>query len=133
MVSIPLHRLKPCALTGLLLSAFLAAQVQAQTAPPATRLARPDPLDPKAQVPAVRYESSLAQIRRMGDNKPVAWRDANEAVARIGGWRVYAREAQQPDPAPSTQPAALPAQAPTPAETIKPTPASQAGHAGHKP
>ena len=132
MVSIPLHRLKPRALTGLLLSAFLAAQVQAQTAP-ATGPTRADPLDPKAQVPALRYESSLAQIRRTIDDKPVAWRDANEAVARIGGWRVYAREAQQPDPAPSTQPAALPAQAPTPAETIKPTPASPAGHAGHKP
>lgn len=127
MVPIPTLRRRPCALPSLLLTALLAAQAQAQ---PTTT--RPDPLDPKARVPATRYESSLGQARRIGDDKPVAWRDANEAVARIGGWRVYAREAQQPDAPPSTPPAVTPAQsaASTPAATTKPAPA---GHGGHKP
>ena len=26
---------------------------------------------------------------------PLAWREANDAVERIGGWRAYAREAQR--------------------------------------
>jgi len=127
MVPIPTLRRRPCALPSLLLTALLAAQAQAQ---PTTT--RPDPLDPKARVPATRYESSLGQARRIGDDKPVAWREANEAVARIGGWRVYAREAQQPDAPPSTPPAVTPAQsaASTPAATTKPAPA---GHGGHKP
>ena len=130
MVPIPTLRRRPRALPSLLLTALLAAQAQAQ--PTTTTTVRPDPLDPKAQVPAMRYESSLGQSRRIGDDKPVAWREANEAVARIGGWRGYAREAQQPDAPPTTLPAVAPAQSPasTPAATTKPTPA---GHGGHKP
>ena len=130
MVPIPTLRRRPRALPSLLLTALLATQAQAQ--PTTTTAARPDPLDPKAQVPAMRYESSLGQSRRSGDDKPLAWRDANDAVARIGGWRVYAREAQQPDAPPSTPPAVAPAQsaASTPTATTKPAPA---GHGGHKP
>lgn len=131
MVPIPTHRRRPCVLPSLLFTALLAAQAQAQST---TATTRPDPLDPKAGVPATRYESSLGQVRRFGDDKPVAWRDANEAVARIGGWRVYAREAQQPDPAPSTTttPSVGPAQAPASAPAAATKPAS-AGHGGHKP
>ena len=91
MVSTQLPGLSPSALPRLLLTLLLAAPAQAQTPIPT----RPDPLDPKVQVPSVRYESSFAQFRRIGDDKPVAWREANDAVARIGGWRVYAREASQ--------------------------------------
>ncbi|MES2715056.1 MAG: hypothetical protein V4795_04795 [Pseudomonadota bacterium] len=105
---------------------LLAAQAQAQS----PTAGRPDPLDPKAQVPATRYESSFAQFRRAGDDKPLAWREANDAVARIGGWRVYAREAQQPDPAAANKPAApTQAPAPAPAPVAPPTPT---GHSGHK-
>ncbi|MDO9074756.1 MAG: hypothetical protein Q7U73_15970 [Rubrivivax sp.] len=119
---------------SLLFSMLLAAQAQAQT--PATK--RPDPLDPKAQVPAMRYGSSFAQFRRIGDDPPLAWREANDVVTRIGGWRVYTREAHQPDPAAAEKPAA-PVQAPAsaPALTPSPTPAPTAppmpaGHSGHK-
>ncbi|WP_156466766.1 hypothetical protein [Methylibium sp. Root1272] len=126
MVPIPMRRRSPCALPSLLLTLLLAAQVHAQSPAPT----RPDPLDPRAHVPSVRYESSFAQFRRIGDDKPVAWREANDAVARIGGWRVYAREAQQPDPTAAEKPAA-PSQAPasTPALAAPPMPA---GHSGHK-
>lgn len=127
MAPIPTRRRMPGAVPSLLLTLLLAAQAQAQS--PTTT--RPDPLDPKAQVPSMRYESSIAQFRRIGDDKPVAWRDANDAVARIGGWRVYAREAQQPDPAAAEKPAAppLPAPASAPSATTKPMPP---GHSGHK-
>lgn len=129
MVPTPKRRRCPCAMPSLLFTMLLAAQAHAQS--PTTN--RPDPLDPKAQVPSVRYESSFAQFRRIGDDKPVAWREANDAVARIGGWRVYAREAQQPDPAAAERPA-VPAQAPAqtpapaPASAVKPMPPGQSGH-----
>ncbi len=85
----------------LLSLAALSAQAQ-----PSQRPAKPDPLDPKARVPALVYESALKPLRPRAEEKPVSWREANDTVARIGGWRVYAREAQQPDPAPGNAPAA---------------------------
>jgi hypothetical protein len=120
------------ALAAASLLSTLAAQAQ-----PATKAARLDPLDPKASVPALNYESSFAQYRRLSDEKPISWRDANDTVTRIGGWRVYAREAQQPDTAPAAmpvdaKPAAQPASAgaaPKPNEPAKPMPT---GHGGHK-
>ena len=129
----------PRAVHSALLAASLLATLAAQ-AQPAAKAARPDPLDPKAAVPTLRFESSLAQSRRLGDEKPVSWRDANDTVTRIGGWRVYAREAQQPDPAPPATPAtaATPAPAAKPADTLpaaKPMPMPMpmpAGHGGHK-
>ena len=125
MLPTPTRRRIPRTVSSLLFSMLLAAQAQAQS--PTTT--RPDPLDPKAQVPSVRYESAFAQFRRIGDDKPVAWREANDAVARIGGWRVYAREAQQPDPAAAAKQAA-PSAAPasTTAPAAMPMPAGPSGH-----
>jgi hypothetical protein len=125
MVPTPTRRRRPCMLSSLLFTLLVATQAQAQS----SSTPRPDPLDPKAQVPSVRYESAFAKFRRIGDDKPVAWREANDAVARIGGWRVYAREAQQPEPAaaakqaaPSAAPAstAQPAAMPMPAGPFRP-------------
>ena len=132
MIPTPTRRRRPYALPTLLFTFLLSAQAQAQSSTStSTRL---DPLDPKAQVPSVRYESTLPQSRRTGEDKPVAWREANDTVARIGGWRVYAREAQQPDPVAAANPAA-PAQAPAPAPapTPTPTPAAAAPAAAAKP
>ncbi len=130
------RRRMPCAARSALLTASLLATLTAQ-AQPAAKAARPDPLDAKASVPALSYESSFSQYRRLGDEKPISWRDANDTVTRIGGWRVYAREAQQPDAAPSAAPSASappvrpasPASAPKSYEMVKPMPA---GHGGHK-
>ena len=121
----------PSAMQSALLAASLLATLLATLtaqAQPAAKAARPDPLDPKASVPALSYESSFSQYRRLGDEKPVSWRDANDTVTRIGGWRVYAREAQQPDPAPATKPVDA-APAAKPSDSAKPMPA---GHGGHK-
>lgn len=123
------HRRRPCAAPAAWLLALSAAALTAH-AQPAARAARPDPLDPKASIPTLSYQSSLSQYRRVDDGKPISWRDANDTVTRIGGWRVYAREAQQPDAAASA-PArtANPASAPKSDEMVKPMPA---GHGGHK-
>ncbi len=122
------HAVRTAALVLLVLAAW-AAQAR-ETAKPG----RPDPLDPKASVPTLRYESSFAQYRMFRDDKPISWRDANDTVARIGGWRVYTREAQQADPPSAPAPAITPPGAvppgPKPADTTRqPTPA---GHAGHQ-
>lgn len=73
--------------------------LSAQTAPSPQGVV-PSPLDAKALVPAPSYESAFARYRRWGDDKAVSWRQANDTVTGIGGWRVYLREAQQPDPPP---------------------------------
>ena len=122
----------PCTVRSALAVASLLATLTAQ-AQLAAKTAKPDPLDPKASVPALSYESSFSQYRRLGDEKPVSWRDANDTVTRIGGWRVYAREAQQPDPAPAAKPADATSAA-KPSEPSVPTSAKPMppGHGGHK-
>jgi hypothetical protein len=87
-----------CALPPALL--LSAAAVLAQPAP------RPDPFDAKAATPPVVYRSALVGYKKLAaESPPVAWRQANDAVERIGGWRAYAREAQAPEPA-ASRPAA---------------------------
>ena len=115
-------------------SAF-AAQAQGVNSPntaiPAPA-ARPDPLDAKANVPALSYRSPFSRYRGLSDDKPVSWREANDAVARIGGWRVYAREAQLPEATPSGTDAPT---SPKPNGAGKGTTQPMTmppGHAGHK-
>lgn len=134
-ISVPVpagHVRMPCAVRSALAAATLLVALTAH-AQPVDKPPRPDPLDAKASVPALRYESSFSHYRRLVDEKPVSWRDANDTVTRIGGWRVYTREAQQPDLAPAAKPAnATPAaQAREPGVTpqAKPMPA---GHGGHE-
>jgi len=101
----------------------LACAATAQTPTSAARKA--DPLDASVAVPAVTYESALSRYRRAGGDKAIPWRESNDTAARIGGWRAYAREAQQPDPAPSA-PAAAPAKPDSKAMSMP------QGHGGHK-
>lgn len=108
-----------CLLSAALLAA--ASLAQAQTAPPA---ARPDPADSSADVPAVVHRSAFATYRAAGEIEVGSWREANDTVARIGGWRAYAREAAQPD-----APASAPADPTRPPP--KPGPAPASGHGGH--
>ena len=46
---------------------------------------------------ALRYESVFARYKSYRDEKTGSWREANDTVDRIGGWRAYAKEAQQPE------------------------------------
>jgi hypothetical protein len=79
-----------------------AAWAQATATP-----SRPDPADAKAATPALQHRSAFAGYRRLGaESPPLVWREANDTVERIGGWRAYAREAQAPGPAaPASSPA----------------------------
>jgi len=104
-------------------AALCAAALAAAAQTPHSTARKADPLDASASVPAVAYESAFSRYRRAADAKAIPWRDANDTAARIGGWRTYARETQQPEP-PASVPAALPS---------KPDPqAMPQGHGGHK-
>lgn len=118
-----LRWLESCGVSAALLATTLTAFGQ-QTPVRATRL---DPLDPKAAVPALTYESPFGQYRPLGDAKPMSWREANDTVARIGGWRVYARESQEPAAVPAAKPNAPAASSPAGAVS-QPLPASHGGH-----
>ena len=109
---------------ALLAPALLLAAEPAGAANPAT-----DPLDPQAPVPALVHRPVFGAYRPLGDAPLRDWKEVNQEVNRIGGWRAYTREAQQalrPPPAPpATLPeaaASRPAQGPTP----------QAPHPGHQ-
>jgi hypothetical protein len=95
------------------LSWLLAAAAVAQPAPggPA-RPAAADPADPAARVPPIVHVSSLSQYRRLGEEPAAGWRESNERVARIGGWRQYAKEAASPSPAAPAPGASHPKRAP---------------------
>lgn len=68
------------------------------------------------------YKSAFEGYRGFSDEKPVPWREANDTVGHIGGWRAYAREAQGAEPPASaaSRPGAATA------------PASRGGHGAHK-
>ncbi len=109
------HRL----LTALALALASAAQAQApgvpahapseppaaqpaQTAPP---FPRADPLDSAAPVPPLVHRPALPETASGAADSPIPWREANDEVARIGGWRAYLREASRPEN-PAADPAA---------------------------
>ncbi len=60
-----------------------------------------DPLDARAPVPPAAHVPAFAGYRPAGETRPIGWKEANETVSRIGGWRAYAREAGAPAPAAS--------------------------------
>lgn len=99
-------------------------------------IAAADPTDEKNTVPPVHYLSPFRDYKPLGEDKPIPWQAANDEVARIGGWRAYAKQAQ--DAAASVNPAApaTPAKAPPP--PAKPPvmeapaePKPKSGHEGH--
>ena len=110
---------------GIPVIALLSAASFAQAQGTPARTERVDPLDAQVRVPPAIHSSALASYRRQDDDKRIDWKVANEAVNRIGGWRAYAREAQQPGPAPAA-PASRTAPAPAPASGATPA------HGGHK-
>lgn len=51
-----------------------------------------------ARMPLPNYESVFENYKPYGDEKSLNWKDANRQVERRGGWRQYAKEAQDPEP-----------------------------------
>ena len=54
------------------------------------------------------FRSSFEGYQPYTEEKITSWKEANDRVGRIGGWRAYAKEAQQPSGG-SAAPAAKPA------------------------
>ena len=85
------------------------------------------------------YKSPFSDYHPLGEDQRKPWKAANDEVGKIGGWRVYAREAAAPSgtaspsrtqTAPNTAPvlASQPSRgAPSPALPTPPTEAKQAG------
>ncbi len=80
----------PLALLALLILPSWAIVAKAQT---------PAPTVPAASVtdaaPAP-FRSAFEGYQPYTEEKIVRWKEANDNVGRIGGWREYAKEAQQP-------------------------------------
>lgn len=84
----------------LLMSSMANAQGDSATAAPAVEL---------------RYRSTFDGYRAYNEQAVTSWREANDNVGRIGGWRAYAREAGASGgdaPAPAPVPAPVPAPQP---------------------
>ncbi len=77
---------------GALLIACLALSATAQSP-------RPDPADARTPVPPAATRKT-SPPPAADDPTPVEWRAANDRVARIGGWRTYARETLPQEKAP---------------------------------
>lgn len=97
----------------------------AQSAPPAPT-ARPDPLNANAPVPRLNLPSSLSSYKGHPEIKPIPWEEANRTVNQLGGWRAYAREAQQAEGA--VAPVSPDRAAPAPAPTAQPAPPAPGVH-----
>ena len=52
-----------------------------------------------AAAPKLKYRSVFNQYQGYSEQPVAPWRGTNDVVEKIGGWRVYAREARQPDAA----------------------------------
>lgn len=75
-----------------LLPFALALCVQAALAQGAADATKPAP---KADVPptTLEFNSTFTGYRAYTEQAVGSWRDANDEVGRIGGWRAYAKEA----------------------------------------
>ena len=82
--------------------AIAATAASSALAQQATRL---DPADPKASVPAYRYESAFKDYRPYVEPQPARWRDLNEEASRLGGHMGHvAKPAEKAKPPGATAP-----------------------------
>ena len=61
------------------------------------------PTDTEAPKPAplttLQYSSPIGAYQGYADQPVQSWREANDRVGQIGGWRTYAKEIKMSDPA----------------------------------
>ena len=50
-----------------------------------------------ANAAALPYRSAFEGYKPYTDDKLLNWKEVNDTTSRIGGWRVYAKEARQAD------------------------------------
>lgn len=53
--------------------------------------------------PPTPYATAFKDYKPYTDEPVTSWKAANDEVARIGGWREYAKQAQQPENTPATK------------------------------
>ncbi|PUE58551.1 hypothetical protein B9Z44_02405 [Limnohabitans curvus] len=68
--------------------ALLATISSAQTGAVSTAEAGRGPLPTN-----LHYQSAISGYKSYSDQKVLSWREANDRVGQIGGWRAYAKEA----------------------------------------
>ena len=76
-----------------------------------------DPADAVARVPPLVHESSFAAYRGFAEQEVKDWRENNDNVGRIGGWRAYAEESRPSKPAAKNSD--------SPAPQVKPAPSAK--------
>lgn len=88
---------------------------------------------PVAATPA--YRSAFEGYAGHAEVPLRPWREVNDQVGRVGGWRVYARESQASGATPATGAHAGhgAGAAARPAAGAGSAPAATGGHAGHRP
>ncbi len=84
-----MHQIMPAGWPAVIL-ALLGSTASAQT--PATPSAA---TVPQSDTATSQYRSALENYQPYGESKPVPWKEANDKVGKIGGWRVYAKEAAE--------------------------------------
>ena len=97
----------------------------AQPATPPAATAVPAPVSSPSTPGLSGYRSAFDGYRNHADQPVGSWREANDRVGRIGGWRAYAREAQ------GGGAASAPGNRPPAAPPGSASGAHQDGHAGH--
>ena len=116
-----------------------ALAVAAQTAPAAAARTAPSAAASAAATSGARapYRSVFADYRGLSEQPLAPWRQSNDTVGTIGGWRAYARESQG-EPAATPKPPSTSAAAPAPRPASPPEPAAapkpatrSGGHAEH--
>lgn len=67
------------------IAAMLCCAVAVATSTANAQSPQPHPADPKASVPAVKYDSAFTGYAPWRDEKQRPWRESNEEVHRAGG------------------------------------------------
>ena len=79
--------------SGALASSLLASVLLSSAAAAQSRLPASDPGDAGARVAAFVHQPLFRDYQSAHEVSLGSWREANDTVGRIGGWRAYAREA----------------------------------------
>jgi len=111
----------PSSMLALAMAVGAVGLVSTATAQPSA--SKPTGADPGAGL----YRSAFSGYRRYGDEPLVPWKQANDVVGRIGGWKAYAQEA-----AGGSQEAETPPTADKPGSAPRPPTGASAPGGAHK-
>ena len=123
-----IHLLAARGLLCLTMVSALGVSAQTQTTAPGSTPAVPAEKERTALAP---YRSALEGYQPYSDEPIQSWRESNDTVGKIGGWRVYAREAQGAPAAPAASSKEPAAGSSPPAAATPVAPVAADPHAGH--